>query len=914
MTTTPLIGRNSECAVLDEALSAARQQRTGTVLHLLGEAGIGKTALAEHAASGAPDALVLRAHGLESETPFPYSGLQELMGAAMAEIPLLDAHLAAALRTALGLAPSDGARPAAVDVHLAVLTLLSLLAQERPVLVLIDDLPTIDEPTQSALRFLSRRIAHDPIVMLTTSRAQTLQGAYAGSELLLAPLSADAARLIAERAGRRLPSEVLDDIVAQCAGNPLALRETLTMGEGLLPRSSLLDDPLPLGQRLRQAFIAQIEHLPSPTQQALILLAVAQTTQAATIAEALQALDCAPQALDAAEAAGVIVRTPGALRFRHPLLRAAAFHAAAASEIRACHRALSEAGADPEARAWHAAAAAILPSEEVAAALAGAAERFAERDGALAASKAFARAAELSPDPEARGARYLRAARSARFAARGAHALELLAQAEEATRDERLRLRIRQERISVTGELDPGDRAHREYLQLASAAEGVDDELVVDALCFAAGDAILAGRPTDLREALDRLAEATPPDDEWAEEIAVVTGAALVISGEDPHAGVEQLAAIGQRRVGAPRRGDFFLAEGLVWSEDFAAAGQIVAELRREATQTGDLASYFGATWVDGVRELRLGNWTEAEAIFAEVRHLGLATGQVFQVVHASASLALLHGARGDDAALRLADEIEGAERGHRYLLLQAAAARGAYWLAIGRAEEAMMALTQAGDWAVQLGHVDPAVLGWEADLAEAQFAAGHPERGAATVAALRGRAERTRRSGPRAAVARLEATHLADGAHFHTAFERALELGMAAEHPFEMARTQLAYGRRLRRAGQRVSARTQLELAERTFARLGASGWLAQVGAELQASGRVRSASGDGRTALTSQELLVVRCVLRGMTNRETAAQLYLTPKTVEWHLRQVFRKLGIRSRVQLAGHFPELTTPSDE
>src|SRR5262245_3397664 len=410
-----LYGRDDERARIGELLDAARSSRSG-VLVLRGEAGIGKTALLEDTRERAADMHLLSARGVEAESELPFAALHQLLRPALGHVDGLPAPQASALGAALGLA--DGTGQERFLAFAACLSLLSELAERRPVLCLVDDAQWLDEASGDALRFVARRVDAEGIVLLFAARVDDPHVFEAGGlpSLALGGLDAEAsARLLSRGAGAETPPSVRDRLLAHTRGNALALVElpsALTSAQ--LAGTEPLPDVLPMTRQLEKAFLERALRLPDATQRLLLLAAADDSEDLGVVTRAAPAVAATEHDLDAAEEAGLVVVCGTRIEFRHPLVRSAVYEAATSNERRAAHRALAEALAGDEAntdrRVWHLAASTLEPDAAVLAALDEAADRARARGGHVAAARALERAAELSPDPAERGRRLTLAA------------------------------------------------------------------------------------------------------------------------------------------------------------------------------------------------------------------------------------------------------------------------------------------------------------------------------------------------------------------------------------------------------------------------------------------------------------------------------------------------------------------------
>ncbi|HKF75377.1 MAG TPA: AAA family ATPase [Candidatus Dormibacteraeota bacterium] len=898
-----LWGRDRETAAIDRVLEAARAGHGGGLL-LRGEPGAGKTALLAAAAERAHGMIVLTADGAEAETALPYAWLHQLLRRVLHRLHRLPEPQVLALGVALGL--QAGAAPDRFMVSLAVLTLLSEVAGERPLLCLLDDVQWVDRPSLDVVRFVARRIQSDPVALIAAVRAgeDTLLDA-AGIDVLtvggLDPAAADA--LLDERWGEQLGPTVRQALVRATAGNPLALVELpagLTPGQ--LAAREALPDPLPLAGDLERMFLDRARRLP-PAQRTLLLLCAAEGSGSlATIARAADDLGIGASSV---QLAGDLLRVEGStVVFRHPLVRSAVYHGAAPAGRRAAHLALAAAseGRDDEAdrRAWHLAQAAQGPDEEVAAELERSADRALRRSGHAAAALALERAAELSQSAEHRSRRLVAAAGAAWHGGDTPRSGALVDQAERlAPADPVVRLEARYLRGVM--ETRSGVPADGLAILLAAAQEAlpVAPHLALRALGAAGEAAFQADDQTAARE-IDRLTASLPESGDAGD--ALLARLQLAVNpmtwGEGPSQVHEDLARV--EELDDPellsRAGGMAFGLG-----EYAVARRLqtraVARARTSGA-AGTLAWALRALAGDDMARSRF-RWAEAAA--AEGRRLALETGQTNLACQHQVFLLEVAALRGEEEeARRLAGQVlaEAAGRGLHGTIALTRRALAGLALATGRAEEAVEHLEALWSGPTSQRGVAFASI---PDLIEAAVRAGRPQLGRERLRPYLAWAESAGSAEAGALAARAQAL-LATGAEADRLFEAALRAHAETDRLLDRARTQLLYGEHLRRERHRVDARDALRAALETFETLGAAAWAERARAELRATGETaRRRDPSTLDQLTQQELQVVRIVSQGATNREAAAQLFISPRTVDHHLRSVFRKLGIRSRAEL-------------
>lgn len=901
----PLVGRTDECARVDRLLVDVRDGSSG-VLVVRGEAGMGKTALLARAAAQAGDMTVLSASGYESESEMPFAGLYDLLRPVLSGLDRLPRPQAAALAGALAVGPPvDSDR---FTVCAATLSLLAAAASDGPLLARVDDLQWLDTSSRQALLFAARRLQADGVALLLASREpEDRQLDYAGlPQLRLAGLSREAARALLGR--EKLSATAVDQLYDATGGNPMAMLEI----PGLLDSDTLTGHaPVPVGASLDEALHRRIAGLPKPTRHALLVAAASETAGLATLQAALGGLDLDLEALAAAELADVVHITPERVAFTHPLLRSVAYHRASSVHRRQAHLALADAFARldgeraADQRAWHLGAGWLEADDEVAGLLADAAHRARRRGAYPAAARAFTQAARLTEDLEARARHLERAAQASHMSGAVQRADELLARALEVTRDPVTRAGIQHRRGFVQMWRQAPPQARALLLREADAVADRDPWRAMRMRTDAAVPAMMAG---DLPAALEAVEEAaarardaqlTPPP-----FTTVVHGVALATLGRRDESetvlhGLEQW-----QRAAHPVRDAqelLFVALVRIWHERFAEAATLlrtVVDATRRASALGVLPYALG---ISCELDYRLGRWSQASAAATESIRLADETGQ--RNAYARYYLARIEAARGNEDACR--EHLQATvDRARRYdigcLDTYVASGRGLLELSLGRPDDAVTALEEAAALAGRQHLAEPAVVQWEPNLIEALVRAGRTDEAARRSADLAARVDPLRQRWAAGGLARCRGL-VADDDEFDAHFADAAAL--LADLPFEHARTQLCLGERLRRRRQRADARGPLSEALATFERLDARAWTARTRAELEATGAAtRSEAPPVAGGLTPQELQVALTVAAGATNSEAAAALFLSPKTVEYHLTHIYRKVGVSSRTELA------------
>ncbi|WP_314173450.1 helix-turn-helix transcriptional regulator [Streptomyces winkii] len=899
-----LWGRGAEQAAIDGMLAAGRGGAGGALV-LVGEPGAGKTELLAFARSRAGDLRVLHARGSEAESVLPYAAVHQLLHPVLDGMGQLPEPQADALSIALG--RKAGPAPDRFLVSTAVLTLLSDLGGERPVLCLVDELHWVDEPSAQVLAFVARRLGSEPVVLLAASRHGEPAVATGMEELRLRGLApGDSAKLLDARWGEDLSPAVRDRLVAATGGNPLALAEIPgTLTERQLHGRDALPDPLPLAGELERVFSRVIRQR-DPAERSLLLLCAAQGPgDLATIRRAAGALGvgCAP--LESEELAGFVRVEGSTVVFRHPLVRAAAYHDAAPHARRAAHAALAGVLADHEReadrRAWHLSQAADGPDENVARELERSAGRALRRSGHGASATALERAAELSPDEPDRARRLAAAADAAWTGGDLVRARGLADRADQlsgASPAVELRMRYLRGMIELRGGVATDSLAI--LLSAADKAAESDPRLCVRILVSAGEAAFLAGDAAAARE-VDRLMARLPHTGEGRDRVLarLFLAVAPVSRGESP-------ASLASDLRRAEETGDPYLlvrAGGLAFARgDYDLARRLRTRGTARARSLGAAGTLAWALWYQANDEMLRGRYAHAEALVSEGHDLAAETGQPnlgWQHQATRTALAAVRG-RGQEAR-RLAGEVT-AQAGARRLATAGATVRSALArlaLAEGDGQEAALHLeTMRGLMSTSHHRVSLTVI---PDHVEAAVRAGLPEQAHELYARFMPRDTASAPAQARALTARTRAL-VTDGDEADRSFREALRLHAEVDLPLDRARTVLLYGEFLRRRKRRADARTRLRAALEEFELLGAAAWARRAREELRATGEtVRRRDPHALESLTPKELQVVEAVGQGHTNREAAAQLFISPRTVDDHLRKVFRKLGISSRTEL-------------
>ena len=887
--------------MIGSLLEGARASRSG-VLVLRGQPGVGKTALLEDAAGRASEAQLLRGRGVQSESELPFAALHQILRPVLPQLQRLPPPQKSALRAALGMERRRSDERFLVSV--AVLTLLAEAAEQAPLVCLIDDAHWLDEASSGALIFVARRLEAEGIVLLFAAREGDIRtfDAPGVPELYVRGLDREAAtKLLGARAGVEIAPDVATRLVEGTEGNPLALFElpSILSTEQLLGNDPL-PVPLPTSEGLERAFLQRVRQLPTKTQRLLLVGAVDDTSRWATVLEAAKLLGIVAEDLDSAERVGLLRVQEGELEFRHPLVRSAIYQGATTSERQVAHGVLAKVLRDePDAdrRAWHLAAATVEPDDAVVRELEEAAERARDRSGFEAACAAMERAAQLTTESESRARRLAAAAENAWQAGRSRRAAGLLRGARPLTSKPLVRADI--DRLRGLVELGIGSAVTAREILVDGAREvaTTDPGRALQMLITAANPAAwtadsranveigrLAAR-LEVREPRQRFvvrmlaANACFFEGDIAKAIQCLNDAVRVAE----EAGDAELIAE------ATERAALFIGDD---EAGYRSRSQTVAEARAAGAVGNMIDSLFRLALV----EIVTGRWTAASATASEALRLARETGQEPLLALPFICLALVSALRGEEQRLRMvADEIEQIADVHRMAYADQAVywAWGIFELGGGRPEAAVAKLTK-------ISHPGIRVIS-DLDCIEAAVFAQEERTAREWLRSQETFAEHSGTPWARARVAHCRAL-MASGDVADRDFTEALAHHANSHRPFERARTELAFGIFLRRARRRIDARAHLRTALDIFEGLKAAPWAEKASVELRASGEsARRRDPSTITRLTPQEVQIARFVTKGLSNRDIAAQLFLSPRTIDFHLRNVFAKLGISRRTEL-------------
>jgi DNA-binding CsgD family transcriptional regulator len=903
---TSLRGRGSECGLLEELLAAVRQGESRSLV-LRGEPGIGKTALLAYLVEAASDLTVVRAAGVESEMELPFAGLHQLCGPLLGRIEALPAPQRQALEMVFGL--SAGAPPDRFLVGLATLSLVSEVGEERPLLCVVDDAQWLDRASALTLAFVARRLLAEPVGIVFATREP-------GGELDELPglevhglRNGDARALLGSAVHFILDELVRDRVIAETRGNPLALLELprgltatqLAGGFGMV-------GPQALSGRIEESYVRRLDELDDDARRLLLVAAAEPIGDPLLLMRASERLGIT---VDGATDGLLIVDER--VTFRHPLVRSAVYRSAGADERRAAHLALAEvtdSDSDPDRRAWHLAAATVGPDENVALELEHSAGRAQARGGLSAAAAFLQRAVAFTGDPARRAERALAAAEASVGAGTFDAARGLLAAADVGPLDELQRARLDLLRAEAAYSESRGSDAPALLLRAAKTLEPLDPKLSRETYLDAWSSALFAGRfaTTAGMDEVSREARAgrTAAERPRASDL-LLDGFSMAFTD-----GRSAAAPVLERAAAAFAGGDASVEELLRWGWLATAAAVMVwdhdtclavstrgVEVAREA---GALAVLAVSANVMAQAEVLGGEFGRAALLVAEADSVTDATGTRV-APYGALVLAGFQGRSADASALIDATIEECTAGGQGTAVQYAHWARSVLLNGLGRYEDAIAAARHAGDdtpelfvsvWAA-IELLEAATRSDETELARA----AHDRIAEATAVATTDWA-----LGIRARSSAL----LSEGETAEGLYREGIERLVRTRLRPELARAHLLYGEWLRRANRRVDAREQLRAAHDQLAAIGMEAFAERARRELQATGeKVRKRTVEARDELTAQEGQIAQLARAGLSNPEIGARLFLSPRTVEWHLRKVFAKLGIHSRRELATVLPD-------
>jgi DNA-binding CsgD family transcriptional regulator len=902
-----LRGRADECALLDTLVEAIGRGE-GRSLVVRGEAGIGKTALLEYLVRSASHLTVLRAAGVESEMELAYAGLHQLCASLLDRLDRLPMPQRQALEIAYGL--SAGGAPDRFLVGLAVLSLLSEAGDERPILCLVDDAQWLDRASALTLAFVARRLLAERVGIVFAAREPGEELAHLPELEVRGLLRDDARVLLGASVWLRLDEPVRDRIVDETHGNPLALLE---LPRGLTARQLAggfgLIEAQGLAGRIEESFVRRVETLPDDARRLLLVAAAEPIGDPLLLLAASERLGIAVSAVDA-ETDGLLALGER-VAFRHPLVRSAVYRTATREQRREVHLALAEAtdrSVDPDRRAWHLATAAAGPDEPVAAALEESAGRAQARGGLAAAAAFLHRAVVLSGDPQQRVRRALAAAQASLDAGIFEGASELLALAEASTADELQVAHVELLRGQIAFASSMGPTAPPLLLKAAKRLERLDPELARDTYLDAWGAAFFAGRLAAAGSLVEvsRAATSAPrstgplrPSDlmlDGLSTLAMEGRAAAAPLLRRAMAAFADEASLGQENF---RWGWLTtISAKLIWDED--SWHTVSARYLREGRDAGALARLpidltdwaFFATWC--------GDFGAAAVAIAELEAITKATG-----THIAPYAQLLLAAfRGQTDAVSLIESTirDAGSSGQELGVQWAEWVSAILFNGLARYDRALIFAQRAADETPQLQFAPWA----STELVEAAVRSARPDVAAGALERVVAATAACNTDWSLGIQARCRAL-LAKGKSAERLHREAIERLARTRLRPELARAHLLYGEWLRRENRRADAREQLRSAHEMLVTIGMEGFAERARKELQATGeKVRKRTVETRDDLTPQERQIAGLARDGMSNPEIGARLFLSPRTVEWHLRNVFGKLDIRSRRELANALP--------
>lgn len=893
-----LCGRSQQLAAIDRLLEGMRSGRAGALM-LRGEAGIGKTALLDAAEQKSAGARVLRVTGVESEAELPFAALHLLLRPALDEIGALPRRQAEALRGAFGLA--EEAVADRFMVGLGVLSLIAELAEDRPVLVLADDAQWLDRASGDALVFAARRLHAERAAVLVAARDEQPGASLPGlPELRVGGLDRAAAEQLLARAG--LVAAVRDQLIAEAGGNPLALIELSRGLSGPQRAGSVTPLALPTASpagRVQQAFADRIGGLPQECRRAVLVAALGGMEDLSEVSRAVAAGGGSLTDLAAAERSGLVRLTPAGVSFTHPLARAAVLAGSDIAERAAGHRALA-AVLDGDRRAWHLAALADGPDERVAAELDAAAQRAGRRGSRAAASAAYERAAALSADPPTRGRRLALAADAAIDAGQLPRAAGLARQAGQLVDDPPATATLARVRAQL--EFEAGRPADAAGILLDWAAMlGPADPGTAQAVVAGAVHALWLNAGPAHPELERRAAAMTPP---VGTRLVEFLQAVRRLQDGDIHTPVTVPATLDHRSLpffaGLPQL-FFDFVRG-----DVPAVGRRAADMAaecRDAGIAGVLA--YALSYLADAQGLR-GEFLDAMATAEEGLRIAADTGQVAVTGALAARAASLAAVTGDEEACRAraAQCCDLSASAPIPALAGADCALALLDLGYARYQATLDRMRAATSGPTRHS---PLLLYAYPDHVEAAVRVGRPDLAADPLATFSAWAGATGQRWAAAVAARCAAL-TSDDSEAEPLYRNAVAAHEGDGRPFEQARTWLLYGEWLRRGQRRADAREHLLAAAAAFAQMGARPWQDRAEAELRAAGGGATAvtADDPLARLTPQELQVVRLAAAGGSNKQIGAQLFLSPRTVGYHLYKAFPKLGVTTREELARYAP--------
>lgn len=900
------MGRDSELARVTDLVSGLGPE-SGFALVVAGEAGMGKSAFLE-ALAATPAVRVLRASGVLSETHIAFAGLQELLTPIVDHAVVLPPRPQLALRRCLALEPGATDETAS---FVALVMLLAAAADESPLLCLVDDVHWLDECSVDALLFAARRHPRGVgfVFAVRSDSASRFDESWL-PRLTLGPLEEVACRAILARRMPTLTAIEVDRVVHASEGCPLAVVE---FGHAVAHNAAgAADMPLPLRAGLDQAFGAAVRALPDDTRRALLVLAAADTERVGQLGRAIAEFAGDAAALDAAIDERLVISTATHLRFRHPLVRAAAYQSAPRSLQRAAHRLLADVleESEPERAAWHRAAAADQPSEEVALALVRTAHVARQRGGYATELRALERAARLTPDAAVSRMRLAAAAAAALQAGKHEHAEALLHEVIRHCEDPIVLADAEHELAQIAFWRD-GRRLPTIASAVARVAP-VDPSRAARLLSF---DLVSLISDYQARMALPIALRARELTGDAVEpfEVAFRVAHVLIMAGCTTEGALLTSRVAAAAETSGNPAAAVNIAQPCIWLERYEHARSLLSSAASALRAVDALWMLGHALVARAELERRVGNLTAARLAAGEALALAEQLDEPMQQAEALVQLAAVEAEMGQTVqcrahAQRAARLAESRECGTGELISLGAAAIGRLALASGRPAETVACLEGPVSDVLGGGVADPAVVPWVVDLVEAYARERRTTDAERLSSWLAARADLCDRAWAKQAALRCDVL-----LHDSPDSRERLAASLRAHQPATRMQTGhdwLTLGAAQRRAGQRSLAREALRKAHAIFSAAGALDWSERAAVELRTIGaRTANTHPDPVNCLTPQETRVAQLVAGGARNREAAASLFVTPKTIETHLAAIYRKLGVRSRTELAGRLGHAT-----